>query len=291
MRIAAVEQNGQSFLAGYDEEFDVYVDLEIGEDGDLRKWLEETVNANALLVERWQDYAEHRHQFKTYAAENVKVLPPVKREGQNIICIGKNYADHAAEMGEKDAPEAPLVFTKASSSLIADGEDIELDEAFTKALDYEGEIAVVIGKAGRRISKEQAMEHVFGYTLFNDVTARDVQKRHQQFFLGKSGDTYGPIGPYVTVGPSDQSSEWKLETYVNKEKRQSGSTSDLIFGIAELIEQLSSGMTLRPGDVIATGTPSGVGSGFTPPKYLQDGDEIEVYVKAIGTLSNKVKKV
>ncbi|MDX6152131.1 fumarylacetoacetate hydrolase family protein [Marinococcus sp. PL1-022] len=291
MRIAAVEQNGHSFLAGYDEEFDVYVDLEIGENGDLRKWLEETVNGKALLVERWQDYAESRHQFKTYASENVKVLPPVKREGQNIICIGKNYADHAAEMGTQNAPEAPLVFTKSSSSLIADGEIIELDESFTNALDYEGEIAVVIGKAGRRISKENAMDHVFGYTLFNDITARDVQRRHQQFFLGKSGDTYGPIGPHVTVGPSGEPSDWKLETYVNGEKRQSGSMSDLIFDIAELIEQLSKGMTLRPGDVIATGTPAGVGSGFNPPRYLKDGDAVDVHVEAIGTLSNKVKKI
>lgn len=291
MRIAAVEQNGHSFLAGYDEEFDVYVDLEIGEKGDLRKWLEETVNAKALLVERWQDYAESRHQFKTYAAENVKLLPPVKREGQNIICIGKNYADHAAEMGAKNAPEAPLVFTKSSSSLIADGETVELDESFTNALDYEGEIAVVIGKAGRRISKENAMDHVFGYTLFNDITARDVQRLHQQFFLGKSGDTYGPIGPYVTVGPSVQPSDWILETYVNGEKRQAGSMADLVFDIAELIEQLSRGMTLRPGDIIATGTPAGVGSGFNPPKYLKDGDSVDVHVEAIGTLSNKVKKV
>lgn len=291
MRIAAVEQNGHSFLAGYDEEFDVYVDLEIGENGDLRKWLEETVNGKALLVERWQDYAESRHQFKTYAAEDVKLLPPVKREGQNIICIGKNYADHAAEMGAQNVPEAPLVFTKSSSSLIADGEAVELDESFTTALDYEGEIAVVIGKAGRRISKENALDHVFGYTLFNDITARDVQKRHQQFFLGKSGDTYGPIGPYVTVGPSGQPSDWALETYVNGEKRQGGSMADLIFNIAELIEQLSRGMTLRPGDIIATGTPAGVGSGFNPPKYLKDGDTVEVYVEAIGTLSNKIKKV
>ncbi|MDZ5783672.1 fumarylacetoacetate hydrolase family protein [Marinococcus luteus] len=291
MRIAAVEQNGHSFLAGYDEEFDVYVDLEIGENGDLRKWLEETVNGKALLVERWRDYTESRHQFKTYAAENVNVLPPVNREGQNIICIGKNYADHAAEMGAQNAPEAPLVFTKSSSSLVADGGTIELDESFTEALDYEGEIAVVIGKAGRQISKENAMDYVFGYTLFNDITARDVQKRHQQFFLGKSGDTYGPIGPYVTVGPSGQPSDWKLETYVNGEKRQSGSMSDLIFDIEELIEQLSRGMTLRPGDVIATGTPAGVGSGFNPPKYLKDGDAVDVHVEAIGTLSNKVKKI
>ena len=164
MRIAAVEQNGHFFLAGYDEEFDVYVDLEIGEDGNLRKWLEETVNGKALLVERWKDYTENRHQFKTHAAESVNVLPPVNREGQNIICIGKNYADHAAEMGTKNAPEAPLVFTKSSSSLVADGETIELDESFTEALDYEGEIAVVIGKAGRQISKENAMDYVFGYT-------------------------------------------------------------------------------------------------------------------------------
>ncbi|WP_455565349.1 fumarylacetoacetate hydrolase family protein [Marinococcus halophilus] len=207
-------------------------------------------------------YAEHRHQFKTYAAENVKVLPPVKREGQNIICIGKNYADHAAEMGEKDAPEAPLVFTKASSSLIADGEDIELDEAFTKALDYEGEIAVVIGKAGRRISKEQAMEHVFGYTLSMMLRPGCTKATSAVFFLQKRGHVRTDWA--ICYCRSFRSVLGMETRNVCKQREKTVRKHiGLIFGIAELIEQLSSGMTLRPATSLRQGRRQGSGQVYS----------------------------
>ncbi|KAA6453384.1 fumarylacetoacetate hydrolase family protein [Bacillus swezeyi] len=226
-----------------------------------------------------------------YPLSDVKLLAPIPAPRKNVICIGKNYRDHAIEMGsEADIPEHIMVFTKAPTSVIGHLEEVDAHIGVTEALDYEGELAVVIGKAGKNIPKAEALDYVFGYTIINDVTARDLQKRHKQFFIGKSLDATCPMGPYlVHKSMIEDPQNLKVETRVNGELRQSGHTKDMIFSVAEMIETLSKGMTLEAGDIIATGTPSGVGKGFHPPKFLREGDQVDITIEPVGTLSNKVK--
>lgn len=214
---------------------------------------------------------------------------------KNIYCVGKNYRDHVKEMGSftgsGEAPSAPIFFTKNPGTVIGPAEEIDPHTGVTDALDYEGELAVVIGKRGKNIPLDAADTHIFGYAVLNDVSARDLQKRHQQFFKGKSLDTFAPFGPVILV--KDRETEghpFQVKTYVNGEVRQEGSTDQLIFPIPELIRVLSLGMTLEPGDIIATGTPSGVGQGFNPPRYLRPGDLVEVRIDGIGRLVNRVGK-
>ncbi len=221
-----------------------------------------------------------------------RLLEPVEPV-RNILCVGKNYRAHVNEVAAtaigKDAPSAPVVFTKATTAVTGPGTPIPAHAAVTAELDYEGEIAVVIGRGGRGIPREAAWEHVLGLTLIDDVTARDLQRRHRQFFLGKSLDGSAPLGPAIvhrlSLPPVE---EITLTTRVNGELRQRGSLADLIFPIPELIETLSAGMTLLPGDVIATGTPAGVGAGFDPPRFLRPGDVVEVASPQIGRLVNTV---
>ncbi|SDM58179.1 2-keto-4-pentenoate hydratase/2-oxohepta-3-ene-1,7-dioic acid hydratase (catechol pathway) [Fictibacillus solisalsi] len=217
-------------------------------------------------------------------------MAPIPRPVKNIFCVGKNYRDHAVEMGsEADIPEHVMIFTKAPTTVIGHQADILRHEELTDELDYEGELAVVIGKRGKGITCDAAMDHVFGYTIINDVTARDLQKKHKQFLIGKSLDASCPMGPWI-VPKEDipNPHELKITTKVNGEVRQDGNTRDFIFTIPEIIETLSKGMTLEPGDVIATGTPAGVGKGFKPPRLLNSGDTIEITVEGIGTLVNNV---
>ena len=179
------------------------------------------------------------------------------------------------------------MFTKRATSIIANEEDILLHEDFTSTLDYEGEIGVIIGKGGFQISQEQASEHIWGYTIINDVTAREKQRDHKQFYIGKSADTYCPMGPIAV--PADRLPKvLTVTTRVNGEQRQESTTEDLIFSIPTLIKTLSESQTLRPGDVIATGTPAGVGFGLKPPQFLKAGDVVEISVTGLGTLRNKV---
>jgi len=216
-------------------------------------------------------------------------LEPVR----NILCVGKNYRAHVNEVAGtaigRDVPEAPVVFTKATTAVIGPGAPIPAHTAVTSELDYEGEIAVVLGKGGRRIPVESAWDHVFGLTLIDDVTARDLQRRHRQFFLGKSLDGAAPLGPVIVPRSAlPPVEEITLTTTVNGEIRQEGSLADLIFDIPTLIATLSEGMTLLPGDIIATGTPAGVGAGLDPPRFLRPGDVVEVSSPAIGRLVNPV---
>jgi 2-keto-4-pentenoate hydratase/2-oxohepta-3-ene-1,7-dioic acid hydratase in catechol pathway len=209
---------------------------------------------------------------------------------RNILCVGKNYQEHVKEF-EKDKeaqnPAAPIFFTKATTAVIGPGDEIDSHTAVTNSVDYEGELGVIIGKRGTNIAAEDAMKYVYGYTIINDVTARDLQKKHAQWFRGKSLDTFCPMGPTVMVGSWPV--PFTIYTKVNGHLRQEGSTADLIFSIPKLIETLSDGMTLLPGDVIATGTPKGVGMGMNPPQFLHKGDEVEITIDPIGTLKNKVK--
>lgn len=224
------------------------------------------------------------------SSQQVKLLAPIPRPEKNIFCIGKNYASHAIEMGSKeDIPEHLIVFTKAPTTVIGPNDIVYHHKNVTNELDYEGELAVVIGKKGINIPKEDALKYVFGYTIINDVTARDLQKRHKQYFLGKSLDTTCPMGPWIVHASSIKNpNQLNVETKINGEIRQQSNTENFIFPIEEIISVLSQGRTLEPGDIIATGTPSGVGKGFTPPKFLKPGDEMEITIEQIGTLHNRI---
>ena len=224
----------------------------------------------------------------------VSLLAPIPRTPRNVFCLGRNYAEHIKEDNvsrDKDTqlPEHPQFFTKPSSAIIGHGGGIRYDEKVTRRLDYEVELAVVIGKGGRDISEADARKHVFGYTIVNDVSARDLQKRHDQWFKGKALDTHCPMGPYiVTADEIADPHALRIELDVNGQKRQDANTADMIFKIARTIESLSAGLTLEPGDVIATGTPSGVGFAMNPRQWLKVGDVIECRVEGIGTLTNTV---
>jgi len=226
-----------------------------------------------------------------------RLLAPIPRPPKNVFCVGKNYHEHAKEFagsgfdgGAKDVvPPFPVVFSKPHTSIIATGEPIlgHLDP--TGALDYEGELGVVIGRGGRGISKADAMAHVFGYTIINDVTARHLQKRHSQWILGKGLDSFCPMGPAIlTADAVPDPTKLTLTTWVNGQQRQHAPVSDLIFDIPTLIEAISAAITLEPGDIIATGTPAGVGIGFSPPVFLASGDVVRIEVPGIGTLENRV---
>ncbi len=209
---------------------------------------------------------------------------------RNVLCIGKNYQAHVKEFDQDvnaKNPDNPIFFTKATTSVIGPNEEIDSHPSVTKEVDYEGELGVIIGKTCVNVAEEDAMKYVYGYTIINDVTARDLQKKHLQWFRGKSLDTFCPMGPTVMIG--DWPVPFTIYTKVNDHLRQEGSTTDLIFSIPKLISILSDGMTLQPGDVIATGTPQGVGMGLNPPQFLQKGDVVEITIDPIGTLRNTVK--
>jgi 2-keto-4-pentenoate hydratase/2-oxohepta-3-ene-1,7-dioic acid hydratase in catechol pathway len=224
----------------------------------------------------------------------VAIEAPLPRPRRNIFCVGRNYHAHAKELREtvfKDSPQDtqawPIVFTKVPECVVAPGSEVRLPGAISTQIDYEAELAVVIGRGGRNIGREQAMSHVFGYTIVNDVTARDVQMRHQQWDLGKSFDTFCPMGPWLVTADELDGRDTRVRCWVNDELRQDARTTDLIFDIPSLIETCSRGITLHPGDIIATGTAAGVGMGFNPPRWLRHGDVVRIEIDGIGTLSNR----
>lgn len=236
-----------------------------------------------------------------YGLDGTKLLAPILTPPHNIMCIGKNYHAHAHEFAksgfdagartEEAIPDCPIVFTKPSSSIAAQGDPIPLWDGLDTAVDYEAELAVVIGRGGRAIARGAAMSHVFGYTIINDVTARDLQRRHKQWFLGKGIDGFGPMGPWIVTADEIDGGNVRIRCRVNGELRQNASTADLIFDIPALIEAISKSVTLSPGDIIATGTPEGVGIGFDPPRFLRDGDVVEIEIDGIGSLKNAVQRV
>ncbi|OZM58214.1 hypothetical protein CIB95_01165 [Lottiidibacillus patelloidae] len=265
------------------------IDLTAASKGSFPKSLLDCIR-NDSLIGKVEALLEGEVEDYTYDVDKITLLAPIPRPQKNILCIGKNYAEHAIEMGsEADIPDDPIVFTKPPTSVIGTDAMINLHENVTSELDYEGELAVVIGKKGIGITREDADNYIFGYTIINDITARDLQKKHKQFFIGKSLDTTCPMGPVIVHKSAiENPHNLHIETKVNGEVRQSSNTENMIFDIPTLIEILSKGMTLEPGDLIATGTPAGVGKGFTPPKFLQHDDEIQISIEGIGTLRNKV---
>jgi len=228
----------------------------------------------------------------------IKLCAPIQRPSKNVICVGLNYHAHADEFSasgydsstkaDQAIPSHPIIFTKAPSSLTGAFDDVEVPWGHTTEVDYEAELAVIIGKKGRHITKEDAYDHVFGYSIINDVTGRDLQRDHKQWFLGKSIDGFCPMGPAIVTADDIEPENLELKCWVNGELRQSANTRDLIFDIPTLISTISASMELRPGDIIATGTPKGVGIGYTPPRFLSSGDVVRVEISSIGTIENTI---
>jgi len=226
----------------------------------------------------------------------VKILAPIPNPVRNIICIGKNYMDHIQEFsndGESNvqALEYPRFFTKSTNTINGPFDPIPLHKGITEQVDYEAELAVIIGKKGVNIPEEEAMEYVFGYTILNDVTARDLQKNHGQWFKGKSLDGFCPMGPWiVTRDEIPEPVELEISSYVNGELRQRANTRMMIYKIPRLISIISQGFTLEPGDIIATGTPAGVGMGFNPPRLLTANDRVRIEIEKIGYIENIIQE-
>ncbi len=224
-----------------------------------------------------------------------RFIAPLPAPRRNLFCVGRNYRAHAQELQGsvfKDNARAvdtwPIVFTKVPDCVVGPGADVRLPGAAVSVqIDYEAELAVVIGTGGRNIASADAMKHVYGYTIVNDVTARDVQMRHGQWDLGKSFDTFCPMGPWLVTADELDGSDTRVRCWVNGEPRQDARTSELIFDIPTLIETCSRGITLLPGDIIATGTPAGVGMGLSPPRWLVHGDVVRIEIDGIGVLENR----
>jgi 2-keto-4-pentenoate hydratase/2-oxohepta-3-ene-1,7-dioic acid hydratase in catechol pathway len=232
------------------------------------------------------------------ALDAVKLAAPVGPLAKNVVCVGKNYHEHAKEFARsgvdqsgdrQETPEFPVVFTKAATSLADPGEAIDASLDPTDSVDYEGELGVVIGRRAKNVLRGAALDHVFGYTIVNDLTARTIQTRHRQWFLGKSLDGFCPVGPVlVTADEFGVPDAQELATYVNDERRQFALLRDLIFDVGAIIEAVSACIPLDSGDLIATGTPAGVGIGFNPRKFLKAGDVVRVTISGIGELVNPI---
>ena len=232
---------------------------------------------------------------QTVAVADVKLEAPLPLPRRNIWCVGRNYHEHAKELSTSVFKDSntntqawPIVFTKVPECVVGPFDDVVLPgAAVSDQIDYESELAVIIGQGGKNIAAADAMKHIYGYTIVNDVTARDVQMRHQQWDMGKSFDTFCPMGPWLVTADELDGTKTRVRGIINGEQRQDGPTENMIFDIPTLIETISRGITLYPGDIIATGTPAGVGMGLKPPRYLKAGDVVRVEIDGIGHIENK----
>lgn len=262
----------------------------------------ENILPNYNMIQLINNFDHHVKEKISLAVENQEAIPlknvvleaPIPNPPRGIICLGKNYKDHIKEVAkaidsEHDIPKFPIYFSKLVDRCVGPGGIIPSHENLTDSLDYEVELAVVIGKNGKNIPKDKVEEYIFGYTILNDVSVRNFQRKHVQWFKGKSFDGSCPMGPCI-VSKDEFSFPLKLQikSSINGELRQNSNTCEFIFDIPHIISEFSAGITLKPGDIIATGTPAGVGMGFTPPKYLKPGDEIECFIENIGTLKNTI---
>lgn len=288
MKLVTLESNGE-YAAGYIDGDEVVICAE-GEDAEGA--VLGLAQQGATALEGWG-----QRGIRRVALKDARLCAPIPVPRRDIFCVGKNYYAHAAEFhgsgfdstGKEAVPSAPIIFTKATTAVVGprDAVDSKLDP--TGTVDYEGELGVVIGCGGRGIKAADALAHVFGYVIINDVTSRELQKRHNQWVIGKGIDTFCPMGPWlVTADEVGDVTALELETQVNGEIRQKACVADLIFDIPTLIETLSATMTLLPGDIIATGTPEGVGIGFSPPLFLVPGDRMRVSITGLGVLENVV---
>ncbi|SMG43379.1 fumarylacetoacetate hydrolase family protein [Dethiosulfovibrio salsuginis] len=267
---------------------------------DVRSVLKDVSSIKALIERASDDdiallasATSRVEDYRTYGLSEVVICPPIKRPIHDILCVGVNYLDHLKETkdtvkGFKEAT-APVYFSKRAISILGSEDTIELRDDLDDKLDYEVELAVIIGKRGKDIPIEEVEDYIFGYSVFNDISSRSLQKRHGQWFRGKSLDTYTAMGPAI-LHKSALPFPVKIDvrSYVNDELRQSSNTEMMIADIPSLISELSMGMTLEPGDIVATGTPAGVGMGFSPPKYLKKGDKVVCEIPSIGKLVNYI---
>ena len=288
MRIATFQLNGQRQVGVVAEDGQTVTPLKL-EPGQARTGVQAVIELGGDLGQLAGRYG------KPVPRRDVKLEAPLPLPRRNIFCVGRNYHAHAKELSAsvfKDNtanPESwPIVFTKVPECVVGPTDDVLLPPAeISEQIDYESELAIVIGTGGRNIARADAMQHVFGYTIINDVTARDVQMRHQQWDLGKSFDTFCPMGPWIVTADALDGSATRVRGWVNGELRQDAQTTDLIFDIPTLIETCSRGITLYPGDVIATGTPAGVGMGMKPPCYLKSGDVVRIEIDGLGVIENR----
>ena len=284
MKVAAIRMQGRPFVVRVDEEAGMAFPFDISES--------QAQHGVAGLL----DQADLPETLPGISLGDVELLAPFPLPARNIFCVGKNYYEHAHEFSRSGfdssaaagvIPKYPIIFSKVPDSVIATNSDVLIDPRVSTAIDYEAELAVVIGKSGRGISREDAFDHVWGYTIINDVTARDMQGRYSQWLIGKSQDTFCPMGPWVVTKDSFDLEAASVRCFVNGEIRQNAKVSQLIFDIPTIISTLSEGLTLNVGDIIATGTPAGVGIGFDPPRYLKAGDTVRVEIDGIGAIENR----
>ncbi|MFL5258717.1 MAG: fumarylacetoacetate hydrolase family protein [Hyphomicrobiales bacterium] len=292
MKLAAYKVGEWSYVGRVDTERSVIEPLDVSSIDAERGIL--------CIIERMLGQSKLPPFGQPVPLSDVRLRAPIPRPARNLFCVGKNYREHAQEFvksgydtsaGGGAIPEHPIIFSKLPQSVIATGDPILIDRAVSENIDYEAELAVIIGKGGRNIPESQAMEHVWGYTIVNDVTARDLQNRHKQWLLGKSQDTFCPMGPWAVTADELDLGDTKVMSQINGEPRQNGNTADLIFDVPTLIATISNGITLIAGDIIATGTPAGVGIGFNPPKFLKPGDKVRIEVSGIGVIENPVEAV
>lgn len=298
MYFLTYEYKEKQSIGALDKERNIIISMEDifeGSSIEVPKTMNEFIDlSNESLLEEIKSKLENKEYTRIFL-DDIKLCAPIPYPKRNIICLGKNYLDHAKETaglpgGTDDIPKHPIYFTKIADPAIGDGDIIKSHSAITDKLDYEVELAIIIGKDGIDIKAEEAENYIFGYTIVNDISARNIQRKHGQWFKGKSLETHCPMGPYI-VHKSMIPFPVKLDIKcsINGELRQNSNTEQFIFDIPYIISDLSKGMKLRAGDIIITGTPAGVGLGFTPFKFLNSGDTVECYIEKIGTLTNKVE--
>ena len=289
MKIATFRIDGQRKVGIIDEQAATITAFDLPED--------QTRHGIQPIIELQVAGSEPALTGSPVSLDEITLEAPLPRPRRNVFCVGKNYYDHAQEFSNSGfdssaaaVPKHPIVFSKVPESVCNPGGFIEYDPEVSSAIDYEVELAVIIGKPGRGISAQNALDHVWGYSIINDVTARDLQARYSQWHIGKSQDSFCPMGPVAVARDHIDLADTGLRTWVNDELRQDSNTGLLIFDVPTIIKTISEGLTLLPGDVIATGTPAGVGIGFKPPRYLADGDVVRCEIDGIGRLENTVKR-
>ena len=293
MRIATCKYHDQVHLAVVQDNSVLFPAMSKEWSNDITSMLQ-LIDAGAESLQALQKIVAQASTDEWVPLPSVELISPIPRPRQNIMCLGWNYIEHVEETAGKaleapKLPKYPIVFTKAASSMNGPYAEIPVDLAVSNKMDWEVELAVIIGKAGQGIAKENALGHVFGYSIINDISARDIQKRHKQFFVGKSFTGACPMGPWiVTADEIADPQNLDLKSWVNNDIKQDSNTKYQIFDVASVIETLSQGMILEVGDIIATGTPSGVGYVRNPPEYLMPGDVVDCEIEGIGKISNPI---
>lgn len=293
MRLATCKYNNHDHLAVVQEDKLLIPASFVDSSSELNCILQ-LIETGEQSLQRLKDIVQKSKPEQWVPLSEVELVSPIPRPRQNIMCLGWNYTDHVEETTGKTLeapklPKYPIVFTKAASSMNGPFADIPIDLSISNKMDWEVELGVIIGKGGKGITHADALDHVFGYTIINDISARDFQKRHKQFFVGKSFTGACPMGPWIiTADEIPDPQVLNLKSIVNGVIKQDSNTKYQIFNVATVIESLSKGMWLEPGDIIATGTPSGVGYVRNPPEYLMPGDVVECEIESIGSIRNSI---